>query len=155
MIYGEVKRQAHTECSLVFATCLLNLVATFEPFRLATWFLRARPPKLHWKAKKHDDGRMLARALRCNERVGCQNRFMPWCDGRQAGTREDRRGRLVGQFSEQNARGWRNQTHLAADERAVVTITHPGRANWCNPSADPTPFVRDALARCLYAGVQV
>lgn len=55
--------------------------------------------------------------------------------------------RLLDRFQEQNARGWTSEAHVAADGRAVVTVTHPGRADWRNPAADPTPLVRAVIAR--------
>ena len=51
----------------------------------------------------------------------------------------------VGSFREGNARGWTSEAHRAPDGRAVVTVTHPGRADWRNPLADPTPLVRQVL----------
>lgn len=54
---------------------------------------------------------------------------------------------LVDSFRESNARGWASEAHLAKDGRAVITVTHPGRADWRNPAADPTPFVRRVLDR--------
>ena len=48
---------------------------------------------------------------------------------------------------EANARGWASETHAASDGRWVVTVTHPGLADWRNPAADPTPLVRAALGR--------
>ena len=55
--------------------------------------------------------------------------------------------RLLDRFTETNARGWTSEAHLAADGRAVVTLTHPGRADWRNPAADPTPRGRAVLDR--------
>lgn len=55
--------------------------------------------------------------------------------------------RLVGRLVEQNARGWASEAHLSAEGRCVITLTHPGRADWRNPSADPTPLVREMLER--------
>lgn len=55
--------------------------------------------------------------------------------------------RLIDRFREQNARGWSSEAHVAPDGRAVVTVTHPGRADWRNPAADPTPLIRAVLAR--------
>lgn len=52
----------------------------------------------------------------------------------------------VDSFQETNRRGWRSETHPTRDCRMVVTLTHPGRANWCNSDADPTCLVRRALA---------
>ena len=54
---------------------------------------------------------------------------------------------LIGTFTEQNNRRWTSAAHMASDGRAVVTLTHPGRADWKNPAADPTPLVRNVLAR--------
>lgn len=55
--------------------------------------------------------------------------------------------RLLDSFAEANARGWRSEAHGAPDGRAVITVTHPGRADWRNPAADPTPLVSAVLAR--------
>lgn len=54
---------------------------------------------------------------------------------------------LIDRFQESNDRGWASEAHVAADGRAVVTVTHPGRADWRNPAADPTPLVRAVLER--------
>ena len=53
----------------------------------------------------------------------------------------------VDEYREANGRGWTSVTHQAADGRRVVTLSHPGRANWCNPASDPTPLVQRALAQ--------
>jgi hypothetical protein len=55
--------------------------------------------------------------------------------------------RQFGRFVEENARGWASEAHLSAEGMCVVTLTHPGRADWRNPVADPTPLVRAALDR--------
>ena len=55
--------------------------------------------------------------------------------------------RVLGSFRESNDRGWLSEAHIARDGRAVVTVTHPGRADWRNPAADPTPLVRSVLDR--------
>lgn len=52
---------------------------------------------------------------------------------------------LFDSFKETNARGWTSEAHRASDGRLVVTVTHPGRADWRNPAADPTPLIRRAL----------
>ncbi|MDP5281415.1 hypothetical protein Q9Q95_20990 [Sphingomonas sp. DG1-23] len=52
-------------------------------------------------------------------------------------------------FSETNGRRWTSEAHIAPDGRAVVTVTHPGRADWRNPAADPTPLVRAMLNRAV------
>jgi hypothetical protein len=54
---------------------------------------------------------------------------------------------LSDSFRETNARGWTSQTHAASDGRRVITVTHPGRVDWRNPAADPTPLVRRTLDR--------
>lgn len=48
-------------------------------------------------------------------------------------------------FRETNARGWASEAHRSAEGKFVVTVTHPGRADWRNPAADPTDLVRQAL----------
>lgn len=50
-------------------------------------------------------------------------------------------------FSETNLRRWTNLVHAAPDGLRVATLTHPGRAAWQAPEADPTPMVRAALDR--------
>jgi hypothetical protein len=55
--------------------------------------------------------------------------------------------RLVDSFQEKNRRGWRSEMHATGDNRLVLTLTHPGRADWRNPDADPTCLVRRALAK--------
>lgn len=54
---------------------------------------------------------------------------------------------LAGRFVESNSRGWSSEAHVSAEGMCVITLTHPGRADWRNPAADPTPFVREMLAR--------
>lgn len=54
---------------------------------------------------------------------------------------------LINRYKEQNARGWTSEAHVAADGRAVITVTHPGRADWRNPAADSTSMVKAVLAR--------
>lgn len=53
--------------------------------------------------------------------------------------------KLFDRFKETNDRGWTSEAHRSADGRVVVTVTHPGRADWRNPAADPTSLVRRAL----------
>jgi hypothetical protein len=55
--------------------------------------------------------------------------------------------RLVDRFRETNARGWVSEAHTAEDGKVVVTVTHPGRANWKNPDADPAPMLSRILMR--------
>ena len=54
--------------------------------------------------------------------------------------------KLIDIYQEANDRRWKSEAHRANDDRVVVTLTHPGRANWCNPRSDPTPIVFRALA---------
>ncbi|HWG94494.1 MAG TPA: hypothetical protein VNU66_09745 [Mycobacteriales bacterium] len=54
---------------------------------------------------------------------------------------------LAGQLVESNRRQWTNESHLAPSGLAVVTLTHPRRANWRSPDEDPTALVRRALDR--------
>jgi len=55
--------------------------------------------------------------------------------------------KILDRYSETNARGWTSETHIGDCGRAVVTVTHPGRANWINPDSDPTPLLQRALSR--------
>lgn len=55
--------------------------------------------------------------------------------------------KLLDQYAETNKRGWTSQTHAGACGRVVVTVTHPGRANWINPASDPTALLQRALSR--------
>ncbi|HEX7887545.1 MAG TPA: hypothetical protein VF474_16345 [Phenylobacterium sp.] len=54
---------------------------------------------------------------------------------------------LAGSFVERNARRWRSLAHLDQQGRCVVTLTHPSIAKWDAAATDPTPFVRDMMAR--------
>jgi hypothetical protein len=49
-------------------------------------------------------------------------------------------------FVESNNRGWKSTLRRTATGVAIVQLTHPSRADWTNPLADPTPLVRAALA---------
>lgn len=51
---------------------------------------------------------------------------------------------LIEEFVEDNERKWKSTAHRAEDGRFVVTVTHPGRADWRNPAADPSELVRSA-----------
>jgi hypothetical protein len=53
----------------------------------------------------------------------------------------------AGRFVEGNSRGWTSEAHVSAAGICVITLTHPGRADWRNPAADPTPLVREMLGR--------
>lgn len=54
---------------------------------------------------------------------------------------------LIDAFVETNRRGWTSRVHRNALGQEVVTATHPSRADWRNPLADPTPLVAKSLAR--------
>lgn len=54
---------------------------------------------------------------------------------------------LVDTFVERNARRWTSSAHVNESGICVITVTHPGRANWRNPAVDPTPLVRRMLSR--------
>jgi hypothetical protein len=54
---------------------------------------------------------------------------------------------LAGRFIESNSRGWTSEAHLSRSGVCVLTLSHPGRADWRNPAADPTPLVREILDR--------
>lgn len=53
---------------------------------------------------------------------------------------------LIDEFVEQNRRGWRSQAFAGAGSVRVVVVSHPSRADWTNPAADPTGLVRSLLA---------
>lgn len=52
---------------------------------------------------------------------------------------------LLETYVEQNKRGWSSYLFGARDGQKVVVLTHPSRANWCNPTSDPTVLVKMAL----------
>lgn len=54
---------------------------------------------------------------------------------------------FAGKFVELNSRRWASEAHVNAKGTCVLTLTHPGRADWRNPAADPTPLVRELLER--------
>lgn len=54
---------------------------------------------------------------------------------------------LIDEYRENNYRGWKSQCHIAADGRMVATLSHPSRANWCNPDSDPSILIKRALSR--------
>lgn len=60
------------------------------------------------------------------------------CD--QVGAKE-----LIDTYKETNDRGWTSSAHRAANGLIVVSVSHPGRADWRNPEADPTPLIKRAL----------
>ena len=54
---------------------------------------------------------------------------------------------LVDCYQETNRRRWSSEAHRAGDGRMVLTLTHPGRANWCNSDSDPSSLVQRVLGR--------
>ncbi|MEO8453609.1 MAG: hypothetical protein ABI454_00470 [Sphingomicrobium sp.] len=54
---------------------------------------------------------------------------------------------VAGRFVETNYRKWTSEAHLSSHGVCVLTLTHPGRADWRNPAADPARLVRAMLAR--------
>ena len=54
---------------------------------------------------------------------------------------------LIECYQETNQRRWSSEAHRARDGRIVLTLTHPGRANWCNPDSDPSRLVQRSLAQ--------
>ncbi len=51
------------------------------------------------------------------------------------------------EFVENNNRRWTSFTRLNSEGIAVVTVTHPSRADWTTIDADPTRLVRAMLDR--------
>ncbi|MFC0359837.1 MULTISPECIES: hypothetical protein [Kytococcus] len=52
-----------------------------------------------------------------------------------------------GTFREDNRRGWTSRVHRSPSGVDVIQVTHPGRADWCNPACDPSPLVKRSLHR--------
>ncbi|MDP1632502.1 MAG: uracil-DNA glycosylase family protein [Caulobacter sp.] len=80
------------------------------------------------------------------ERLGVE---LVLCLGMTAGRWVDERlcaDHPVAEFQETNQRGWTSQIHRNSYGQYVATLTHPSRANWRNPDADPTPMVYDLLS---------
>lgn len=70
------------------------------------------------------------------------------CLGAETGRRV--RARLgtddqIGAFSESNQRGWKSHAHKARSGLIVLSLAHPGVANWLAPASDPSKMVRTAL----------
>lgn len=51
----------------------------------------------------------------------------------------------IAEFTEKNNRRWRSQSFSNDAGMIVVVATHPGIADWCSPSSDPTGLVLEAL----------
>lgn len=66
------------------------------------------------------------------------------CLGKTAGRwvrRQTGANALLGDFTEKNERRWRSAAHRSDGGIVVVTATHPSRADWRNPAADPSPLI--------------
>lgn len=48
-------------------------------------------------------------------------------------------------FIEENDRNWASRAYRDGSGVAVVALTHPSRANWCNPLTDPTVLIERML----------
>ena len=48
----------------------------------------------------------------------------------------------VASYQETNKRGWTSTVHRNNTGRRVATLTHPARADWRNPLADPSKMLR-------------
>ena len=54
----------------------------------------------------------------------------------------------VGVFIEQyENRSWKSEAHMNDMGKIVIQVTHPARADWRNPLANPTPLVQAMLKR--------
>lgn len=70
------------------------------------------------------------------------------CFGQTAGSwlrRQLHADELVDVFCEKNRRGWKSELHRAPSGLMIATLSHPSRADWRNPSADPAPLLMRAL----------
>ena len=70
------------------------------------------------------------------------------CFGKKAGAwvcRQLKANRLGEEFIENNNRRWKSCVYFNEQGIAVVVATHPSRADWINPSSDPTPLVKRLL----------
>ena len=72
------------------------------------------------------------------------------CFGGTAGTHLRSRlgaNQRIDSYSETNLRGWTSEAHGSTDGKVVLTLSHPSRANWCNPDSDPSDLVKRTLSR--------
>lgn len=70
------------------------------------------------------------------------------CLGKRAGnfvTRKTEAFDPIDRFVETNKRGWESACFANREGLKVVVASHPGRAAWTNPKADPSPLVKRAL----------
>lgn len=51
----------------------------------------------------------------------------------------------IGQFCEKNNRGWKSEAFKNNRGLTMVSVTHPSRAAWSNPSANPAPLIRAVM----------
>jgi len=52
---------------------------------------------------------------------------------------------LIGEFIEKNKRNWTSQVLSSPRGVKVIVATHPSRADWRNPQADPSEMIKRAL----------
>lgn len=52
---------------------------------------------------------------------------------------------LIDTFTERNNRRWQSESFRSPNGLAVVVVTHPSIANWCNQATDPTGLIADAM----------
>ncbi len=52
---------------------------------------------------------------------------------------------LIDDFVESNGRKYVSRTYANKSGISVISATHPGRFDWCNPHSDPTPLLERAL----------
>jgi hypothetical protein len=72
------------------------------------------------------------------------------CFGQDAGNFVQRKigaHRHIGGLVEKNNRRWQSNAYENDVGIAVIVATHPSRASWINPQADPTPLIRAVMNR--------
>ncbi|WP_374437759.1 uracil-DNA glycosylase family protein [Inhella sp.] len=52
----------------------------------------------------------------------------------------------IAEFQEINRRKWTSRVHVTAEGIKVATVTHPSRADWRNPAADPSALIKSAIS---------
>lgn len=55
----------------------------------------------------------------------------------------------VGTFIEANERRWTSSAHVNGAGKRVITLTHPGVADWRARAADPSGFVTDLIGKSV------
>ncbi len=54
--------------------------------------------------------------------------------------------RQIDEFIENyDKRSWGSRAYQSADGSKVIVLTHPGRADWTAPEADPTAMIRRVI----------